>query len=310
RQPCGRTGFLGTDGLHPPEPGHRPHGHPGTRTRERVVSPDVTSLPDQPDQPAEPPRPRLSAGADAAELARALGAPAPLEPIRLSGVTLDSRSVETGDLWCALPGANAHGAQFAAQARERGAALALTDAAGRPLCERAGLPALVVADPRRGPAAAAALVYGHPRRRRAPVARPAPACRPLSVRARLPALVLAAPRRDAAAAASLVYGHPGRRLATVGVTGTNGKTSVTPMIDQTLRALGRATGVVGTSGTAYRDSAGRDHHVATVRTTPEAPELHGILARMVEDGVHTASMEISSHALVLHRADGVVVDVA
>src|SRR5699024_9305595 len=90
----------------------------------------------------EPPRPRLSAGADAAELARALGAPAPLEPIRLSGVTLDSRSVETGDLWCALPGANAHGAQFAAQARERGAALALTDAAGRPLCERAGLPAL------------------------------------------------------------------------------------------------------------------------------------------------------------------------
>ena len=228
------------------------------------MSPDVTSLPDQPDQPAEPPRPRLSAGADAAELARALGAPAPLEPIRLSGVTLDSRSVETGDLWCALPGANAHGAQFAAQARERGAALALTDAAGRPLCERAGLPALVVADP----------------------------------------------RRDTAAAASLVYGHPGRRLATVGVTGTNGKTSVTTMIDQTLRALGRATGVVGTSGTAYRDSAGRDHHVATVRTTPEAPELHGILARIVEDGVHTASMEISSHALVLHRADGVVVDVA
>src|SRR5699024_12586158 len=79
------------------------------------------------------------------------------------------RSVETGDLWCALPGANAHGAQFAAKARERGAALALTDAAGRPLCERAGLPALVVADPRRDTAAAASLVYGHPGRRLAPV---------------------------------------------------------------------------------------------------------------------------------------------
>src|SRR5699024_6347178 len=149
-------------------------------------------------------------------------------------------------------------------ARERGAALALTDAAGRPLCERAGLPALVVADP----------------------------------------------RRRTAAAAALVYGHPGRRLATVGVTGTNGKTSVTTMIDQTLRALGRATGVVGTSDTAYRDSAGRDHHVATVRTTPEAPDLHDILARMVEDVVHTASMEIPSHALVLHRAEGDVAVVA
>src|SRR5699024_6085557 len=149
RQPCGRTGFLGTNGLQPPEPGHRPHGHPGTRTRERVVSPDVTSLPDQPDQPAEPPRPRLSAGADAAELPLALGAPCPLEPIRLSGGPLYSRGVETVVLWCALPGANAHCAQFAAQARERGAALALTDAAVRPRCARAGLPALGVADPRR-----------------------------------------------------------------------------------------------------------------------------------------------------------------
>src|SRR5699024_12342616 len=90
----------------------------------------------------------------------------------------------------------------------------------------------------------------------------------------------------------------------------SGRHSVPPMFVRTLRALGRATGVVGTAATAYHDSAGRDHHVATVRTTPEAPELHGILARMVEDGVHTASMEIFSHALVLHRADGVVVDVA
>src|SRR5699024_12499787 len=69
----------------------------------------------------EPARPRRAVGASAAELARALGAPAPTVPgdgaeTVLRGVTLDSRSVERGDLWCALPGANAHGAQFAEQA--------------------------------------------------------------------------------------------------------------------------------------------------------------------------------------------------
>lgn len=225
------------------------------------MSPDVSASSD----PApEPPRPRRPAGASAEDIARAVGAQGPTPPIRLSGVTLDSRSVQPGDLWAALPGANAHGAQFAAQAVERGALLALTDPAGQVHCDRAGLPALVITDPRRATATAAATVYG----------------------------------------------HPDRRLATIGVTGTNGKTSVTTMIDQTLRALGRSTGVVGTSGTAYRAGDGSEHHVATVRTTPEAPELHGILARMVEDEVETASMEISSHALVLHRADEVVVDVA
>lgn len=225
------------------------------------MSPDV-SVP--PDQVPEPARPHHPAGASAVDIARAVGATAPAPPIQLSGVTLDSRSVQAGDLWAALPGANAHGAQFAHQAAERGALLALTDHAGQALCDQAGLPALVVTDPRHATATAAATVYG----------------------------------------------HPARRLATIGVTGTNGKTSVTTMIDQTLRALGRPTGVVGTSGTAYRAADGSEHHVATVRTTPEAPELHGILARMVEDEVQTASMEISSHALVLHRADEVVLDVA
>lgn len=225
------------------------------------MSPDVSASPDPAPEPA---RPRRPAGASAVEIARAVGATTAIQPIQLSGVTLDSRSVQAGDLWAALPGANAHGALFAPQAAERGALLALTDPAGQPLCEEVGLPALVVTDPRHATATAAATVYG----------------------------------------------HPARQLATIGVTGTNGKTSVTTMIDQTLRALDRPTGVVGTSGTAYRAADGSEHRVSTVRTTPEAPELHGILARMVEDEVQTASMEISSHALVLHRADEVVVDVA
>ena len=217
----------------------------------------------------EPARPRRAVGASAAELARALGAPAPTVPgdgaeTVLRGVTLDSRSVERGDLWCALPGANAHGAQFAEQAAALGAAMALTDAEGRERCESAGLPSLVVEDPRRATAAAAALVQG----------------------------------------------RPAERLATIGVTGTNGKTSITTAIARTLDELAVPAGAIGTSGTSYRDAQGADHAIGTVRTTPEAPELHGLLARMVEDAVEVVSMEVSSHALVLHRADEVVYDVA
>ncbi|ASK66632.1 UDP-N-acetylmuramoyl-L-alanyl-D-glutamate--2,6-diaminopimelate ligase [Brachybacterium avium] len=221
------------------------------------------------DPALEPARPRHAHGATAGDLARALGAPMPgasgseADPV-LCGVTLDSRSVEPGDLWCALPGANAHGAQFAQQAADLGAAMALTDPTGRERCEAAGLPVLVVQDPRTATATAAALVQG----------------------------------------------RPAARLVTIGVTGTNGKTSITTAITRTLLELGVPAGAIGTSGTSYRDVHGTDHAIGTVRTTPEAPELHGLLARMVEDDVEVVSMEVSSHALVLHRADEVVYDIA
>ncbi|ATG53275.1 UDP-N-acetylmuramoyl-L-alanyl-D-glutamate--2,6-diaminopimelate ligase [Brachybacterium vulturis] len=217
----------------------------------------------------EPARPRRARGASAADLAHLLGAPVPdvaggAAERMLLGVTLDSRSVEPGDLWCALPGAHAHGAQFAAQAAGLGASMALTDPAGRERCEAAGLPVLVVEDPRTATATAAAVVQG----------------------------------------------RPADRLATIGVTGTNGKTSITTAITRTLLELAVPAGAIGTSGTSYRDARGADHAIGTVRTTPEAPELHGLLARMVEDDVEVVSMEVSSHALVLHRADEVVYDVA
>ena len=218
----------------------------------------------QPQPALEPARPRRPRSLSAAELARALGAPAPASAATLTGVTLDSRAVRPGDLWCALPGANAHGAEFAGQAAQLGAAMALTDPAGAERCTAAGLPVLEVEDPRTATATAAALVQG----------------------------------------------RPAEQLATIAVTGTNGKTSVTTALTRTLDALGVPAGVVGTSGTSYRDRSGRDHAIGTVRTTPEAPELHGLLARMVDDEVQVAAMEVSSHAMVLHRADGVVFDVA
>lgn len=215
-------------------------------------------------RPVEPARPRTPAGMSSTDLAQLLCVEPPAPAVWLTGVTLDSRSVQEGDLWCALPGANAHGADFAAQAQERGAALALTDAAGAPRCTQAGLPALVVNDP----------------------------------------------RAVTALAAAAVLGRPARQLATIGVTGTNGKTSVTTAVVHTLQALGVPSGMIGTSGTTYTGADGDEHRIATVRTTPEAPEVHGIFARMVEDGVQIAAMEVSSHALVLHRADEVIYDIA
>ncbi|MFC0675492.1 UDP-N-acetylmuramoyl-L-alanyl-D-glutamate--2,6-diaminopimelate ligase [Brachybacterium hainanense] len=214
----------------------------------------------------EPPRPQRTEPIAPAELASRLAAvqQGPDARCAVTGITLDSRSVRPGDLWCALPGAHAHGADFAAQAASRGAAAALTDPAGAERCAAAGLPVLVVADP----------------------------------------------RARTAAAASLVYGHPAERIATIAVTGTNGKTSVTTMAHRALLAMGRTSGVIGTSGTSFVAADGAEHAIGTVRTTPESPEVHGILARMHEAGVDSCAMEVSSHALVLHRADGVVFDAA
>ncbi|HEX4126616.1 MAG TPA: UDP-N-acetylmuramoyl-L-alanyl-D-glutamate--2,6-diaminopimelate ligase [Acidimicrobiales bacterium] len=101
--------------------------------------------------------------------------------------------------------------------------------------------------------------------------------------------------------AAAFYGHPARDLSMIGVTGTNGKTTVTQLLGDLLSAAGRPTNVMGTlSGT---------------RTTPEATEVQRILAgvrdRQKSDGHrHAVAMEVSSHALVQSRVEGIHFDVA
>jgi UDP-N-acetylmuramoyl-L-alanyl-D-glutamate--2,6-diaminopimelate ligase len=121
----------------------------------------------------------------------------------------------------------------------------------------------------------------------------------------LPLVVVEEPRDQMGKVAARTYGHPGDRLLLVGVTGTNGKTTVTYLLESALRAAGHLTGVIGTVGTRI-DGA----HVPTARTTPEATDVHALLALMVERGVTAVAMEVSSHALVLGRVDGLVFDVA
>ena len=119
-----------------------------------------------------------------------------------------------------------------------------------------------------------------------------------------PLLIAADPRAIVGHVAAWVYGDPAEDLLMIGITGTNGKTTTSYLVDAGLRATGRATGLIGTIGTRIGDST-----APTVRTTPEATDVHALLAVMRERGVTCVTMEVSSHALALHRVGGLVFDV-
>ena len=98
---------------------------------------------------------------------------------------------------------------------------------------------------------------------------------------------------------ALIYGTDVNCPELFALTGTNGKTTTTYMIRSVLRALGRETGLVGTIEIAAGDTP-----IPSILTTPEAPQLHGLMARMGEMGVNAAAMEVSSHSLSYKRVDG------
>jgi len=178
--------------------------------------------------------------------------------VEISGVSLSSGAVEPGDLYIGMPGVRAHGAAYAEQAKERGAVAVLTDDAGRDLAAAAGLPIIVVPEPR------AAL--GH--------------------------------------LAAWVYRTAEEPPTLFGVTGTNGKTSVVYLLSGMLAQLGIVSGLSSTAERRIGDLA-----VTSSLTTPEASELHALLARMRESEVRAVAIEVSAQALTRHRVDGIVFDV-
>ena len=193
---------------------------------------------------------RLHVGLDSAD-----------DGVQVTGITVDSRTVEPGDVYVAAPGAATHGARFAGAAAAAGAVAVLSDEEGARLCGESGVD--------------------------------------------VPVLVVDRPRAVLGALSAQVYGEPARSLRLLGVTGTQGKTTTTRLAEAALTAAGESAAVVGTVGTRI---AG--HDVASSLTTPEAPALHALFAVMVEEGVSGCAMEVSSHALVMGRVDGVVFDVA
>lgn len=126
-----------------------------------------------------------------------------------------------------------------------------------------------------------------------------------SVAPNVPVLQVANSRMALAQAAAAYYGHPSRDLTVIGLTGTNGKTTVSYLIEAMLSQAGRPAGVIGTVN--YRHG---DREVPASRTTPESLDLQRILADMRQHGVTHVVMEVASHGLDLHRVDACWFDVA
>ncbi len=112
----------------------------------------------------------------------------------------------------------------------------------------------------------------------------------------VPQIIVRDVRRVMGHVASAVHGNPSSQLRTIGITGTNGKTTTTQLLAAIVRSAGLETRVLGT--------------LSGARTTPEAPELQRTLAGFVAEGVEAVVMEVSSHALALHRVTGMRFDVA
>jgi UDP-N-acetylmuramoyl-L-alanyl-D-glutamate--2,6-diaminopimelate ligase len=178
-------------------------------------------------------------------------------PPVIRGVEVDSRRVEAGECFVAVPGLRQNGRRFIPDALSRGATMIVAEPPD-PLPDERVLRVLV------------------------PAARPA-----------------------LGALAAAYHGHPSRALTVVGITGTNGKTTTSYLVDALLRARGGPTGLIGTIQYRIGDEA-----TSAGQTTPDAVELQALLARMRDRSVRGVAMEVSSHALAQSRAVGIDFDVA
>ena len=109
-------------------------------------------------------------------------------------------------------------------------------------------------------------------------------------------VVVSDTRKAMALAAANFYDHPSRDFSLVGVTGTNGKTTTTFLVEHIARVAGKRTGVIGTVGISIADEHEKSEH-----TTPESPDLQRLFWRMGQANCDVVAMEVSSHALDLER---------
>ena len=121
----------------------------------------------------------------------------------------------------------------------------------------------------------------------------------------MPVLVVADPRASAGVIAAWLHNEPMRDMFSVGVTGTNGKTTITTLLHQIAMAASRQSGLVGTVETRIGAEI-----VEALRTTPEAPELQSLAAVMRERHMRNLFVEVSSHAVSLNRIGGSHFDIA
>lgn len=117
---------------------------------------------------------------------------------------------------------------------------------------------------------------------------------------KVPQVVVSNDRAAMALMASAFFGHPSRSMRMIGITGTKGKTTTSYMVKSILEAAGMHTGLIGTTGNMIGSKWMRAN-----LTTPDPIELHGTLRQMADAGVEAVVMEVSAHALAMHRLEGV-----
>ncbi len=171
--------------------------------------------------------------------------------VDITGVDIDSRRVEKGHLFVAIPGTVTDGHKFIPKATELGAAAVL--------CEKM----------------------------------------PEEQDARVTYIMVASTEDAVGKVATLFYGDPSRKLKLVGVTGTNGKTTIATLLYNMFRKFGHKCGLLSTVCNYIEDEA-----IPTDHTTPDPIELTRLLAQMVEAGCEYAFMECSSHAIAQKRIGG------
>src|SRR4051794_35701306 len=116
-----------------------------------------------------------------------------------------------------------------------------------------------------------------------------------------PQLIVTDSRRDLATIADAFYGHPSHTIDhVVGITGTDGKTTTSYILDHILRTLGSTTGMIGTVSVRI---ANETINHETRQTTPESADVQRLLRQMADADVDTAILEATSHGLDLHRLD-------
>jgi UDP-N-acetylmuramoyl-L-alanyl-D-glutamate--2,6-diaminopimelate ligase len=115
----------------------------------------------------------------------------------------------------------------------------------------------------------------------------------------IPVIAVADTRTALARISAAFFSHPSREITLVGITGTNGKTTTSYVIESILKAAGRETGVIGTVNYRLR---GKERPAST--TTPQSYDLHRLLREMVTEGIRYVVMEVSSHALDQERVRG------
>ena len=202
-------------------------------------------------------RPKSARERSLSQLADFLGVePTSQVDVKFTGVSSDSRNIEKGDLFIALPGARSHGSAFLATALERGARAILTDQHGDEVASR--------------------------------------------IASAIPRLVVSKPRSICGLVASWFYGEPSKSLFVAGVTGTNGKTTTTYLLQQIWSAAGYKSGLIGTIGIQMGE-----RKIPATHTTPESDEIQRLLALMKEDGARGVAMEVSSHALSQERVKSI-----